>query len=94
MIIDVILGGETYYENGVPCVRGGRLTKADRDNFRKEIVVTENDDERTEATEYWLREQLVHRSVHVILKKPLTEGGYIDQPPKNNAIQSGYGTFQ
>lgn len=32
----------------------------------------DNDNEQTTWVEYWLGEELVHRSAHVALKKPLT----------------------
>jgi hypothetical protein len=31
--------------------------------------VDENDNERAEWVEYWLNDELVHRSVHMVLKK-------------------------
>jgi len=35
----------------------------------------DNDNEFTTWTEYWLDGELVHRSVHVTLKKPAVFGG-------------------
>jgi hypothetical protein len=35
----------------------------------------DNDNEFTTWTEYWLEGELVHRSVHVTLKKPAVFGG-------------------
>jgi hypothetical protein len=35
----------------------------------------DNENELTTWTEYWLEGELVHRSVHVTLKKPLPMGG-------------------
>lgn len=35
----------------------------------------DNDNEFTKWTEYWLDGELVHRSVHVTLKKPAVFGG-------------------
>ena len=40
--------------------------------LRKVVDVRENDDERAEAIEYYLGSELVHRSVHVHLKKSVT----------------------
>ena len=36
---------------------------------KKEYVAVDNDDEHTVATEYWLHGEMVHRSVHMKLKK-------------------------
>jgi hypothetical protein len=36
---------------------------------------TDNDNESTAWTEYWLDGELVHRSVHITLKKMLTFAG-------------------
>lgn len=46
-------------------------TKGDMDEslLEKRTGVDENDHERTEWTEYWLDGELVHRSVHMVLKK-------------------------
>lgn len=33
--------------------------------------VMDNDNEHTEVTEFWLKDELVHRSAHVRLKKGL-----------------------
>lgn len=49
-------------------------TKGDMDDallLKKEGLV-DNDNESTTWVEYWLNDELVHRSVHVTLKKPLT----------------------
>ena len=35
----------------------------------------DNENEFTTWTEYWLDDELVHRSVHVTLKKPAVFGG-------------------
>lgn len=67
-MINVVLGGETYWEHGVPGVRGGTLTKADSDNYEKREHHIDNDIEETHVTEYWDGEQLVHRSVDMRLK--------------------------
>jgi hypothetical protein len=37
--------------------------------------ITDNDHEYTVASEYWLGEELVHRSVHVTLKETLNLSG-------------------
>lgn len=41
------------------------------DQLERRQSVFEDDNERTEAVEYWLDGELVHRSVHVKLKKSL-----------------------
>jgi hypothetical protein len=40
--------------------------------LEKKEGVVDNDDEYTTWVEYWLEGELVHRSAHVTLKKPLT----------------------
>jgi len=49
-------------------------TKGDMDDslLEKKEGVVDNDDEYTTWVEYWLEGELVHRSAHVTLKKPLT----------------------
>jgi len=46
-------------------------TKGEMDTslLEKREGVDENDNERAEWTEYWLDGELVHRSVHMTLKK-------------------------
>lgn len=46
-------------------------TKGEMDDslLEKREGVDENDNERAEWVEYWLDGELVHRSVHMILKK-------------------------
>jgi len=46
-------------------------TKGDMDDslLVKQEGVVDNDDEYTTWVEYWLGEELVHRSAHVTLKK-------------------------
>lgn len=46
-------------------------TKGDMDEalLEKRTGVDENDHERTEWVEYWHDGELVHRSVHMVLKK-------------------------
>lgn len=41
----------------------------DESLLEKRTGVDENDNERAEWTEYWLDGELVHRSVHMVLKK-------------------------
>ena len=52
-------------------------TKGDMDDFLlvKKEGAMENDNELTSWTEYWLDGELVHRSVHVLLKKNVTAEG-------------------
>lgn len=46
-------------------------TKGEMDSsvLEHKFGVDENDNERAEWTEYWLNGELVHRSVHLTLKK-------------------------
>jgi len=46
-------------------------TKGEMDDslLLKREGVDENDNERAEWVEYWLNDELVHRSVHMTLKK-------------------------
>lgn len=46
-------------------------TKGDMDDslLRRQDGELDNEDEHTTWTEYWLDDELVHRSVHVRLKK-------------------------
>lgn len=71
MLIDVTLGGRTFYENGVPCVDGGYPSKMDTDALERREHLIDNDNERTTIIEYWLDGELVHRSVDMFLKKGL-----------------------
>ena len=57
MLIDVLV-------NGV-------LSAMDDSLLEKQVHVTDNEVEYTEATEYWFNGELVHRSAHVHLKKGL-----------------------
>ena len=52
-------------------------TKGDMDDslLVKQEGAIENDNELTSWTEYWLDRELVHRSVHVLLKKNVTAEG-------------------
>jgi len=52
-------------------------TKGDMDDSMlvKQEGAMENDNELTSWTEYWLDGELVHRSVHVLLKKNVTAEG-------------------
>jgi len=52
-------------------------TKGDMDDSMlvKQEGSLENDNELTSWTEYWLDGELVHRSVHVLLKKNVTAEG-------------------
>lgn len=52
-------------------------TKGDMDDslLVKQEGSIENDNELTSWTEYWLDGELVHRSVHVLLKKNVTAEG-------------------
>lgn len=52
-------------------------TKGEMDDslLVKQDGAIENDNELTSWTEYWLDGELVHRSVHVLLKKNVTAEG-------------------
>jgi hypothetical protein len=52
-------------------------TKGDMDDslLVKQEGAIENDNELTSWTEYWLDGELVHRSVHVLMKKNVTAEG-------------------
>ena len=52
-------------------------TKGDMDDslLRRQDGALDNEDEHTTWTEYWLDDELVHRSVHVRLKKMPTFAG-------------------
>lgn len=41
----------------------------DENDLEKRSGVDENDDEKISWVEYWLNDEMVHRSVHVHLKK-------------------------
>lgn len=49
-------------------------TKGEMDDslLEKKEGVVDNDNETATWVEYWLEGELVHRSAHVTLKKPLT----------------------
>jgi len=52
-------------------------TKGDMDEalLEKKEGVVDNDHEITQWIEYWLEGELVHRSVHVVLKKNVLADG-------------------
>jgi hypothetical protein len=50
----------------------------DESALEKREGVVENDHERTTWVEYWLGEELVHRSVHVTLKEGVSMMGAIE----------------
>lgn len=75
MIINVILGGVTVWNKGVPSVVGGLPGEMDTEKLFKNSITIENENEHTEVTEYWLQGELVHRSVNMILKKGLLATG-------------------
>lgn len=74
--IKVMLGGETYYDKDVPCVRGGYLSEMDTADLLQREHIIDNENEHTIVTEYWLRGQLVHRSVDMHLKTGLFSGTF------------------
>jgi hypothetical protein len=59
----------------VRTLQGGKTVMMDRSSLREKIIVKEDDNELTHALEYWLDDELVHRSAHVQLKRNVaTEG--------------------
>jgi hypothetical protein len=75
MLVPVILGGRTYWDKGVPCVRGGYLSEMDDADLVRMDRATDTDVEETTATEYWLDGELVHRSVNMRLKTAIFAEG-------------------
>ena len=67
-MINVMLGGKTVYEAGVPVTKGGELTQMDTKDLSHHEYEIDNDIEHTKVTEYWLDGELVHRSVDMHLK--------------------------
>lgn len=76
MIIDVILGGKTVFNDGIPSVIGGYPSVMDTTDLELKTSLIDNENERTEATEYWLDGELVHRSVNMFLKKAIFGDGF------------------
>lgn len=68
MHVNVILGGKTVYENGQPRAEGGYPATMDTNALERRDVHLENDREIIDAIEYWLGDELVHRSAAVQLK--------------------------
>lgn len=68
MMINVMLGGKTIYEGGVPSVIGGELSQMDTSALVRRDFKIDNDIEKTDVVEYWLDGELVHRSVDMHLK--------------------------
>ena len=50
----------------------GQLGEMDEALLEKRTGALDNDNECTTWVEYWLNGELVHRSAHVTLKKPVT----------------------
>lgn len=69
--INVILGGTTKYDRGIPFVEGGALSQMDPSLLERRDHLIDNEVERTAITEYWLDGGLVHRSVDMHLKTGL-----------------------
>jgi hypothetical protein len=59
----------------VRTLQDGKTVMMDRSDLRENIVVEENDNELTHALEYWLDDELVHRSAHVQLKRNVASEG-------------------
>lgn len=68
MEINVILGGKTVYENGVPITKGGTPGRMDTGDLERRDIHIDNDVETTAVIEYWLDGEMVHRSVDMNLK--------------------------
>lgn len=66
--VNVILGGETIWEGDVPSVRGGYPAVMDTNALERKDHHIDNDVEETDIIEYWLNNELVHRSVAMRLK--------------------------
>lgn len=75
--INVILGGKTIYEGGVPSVIGGDPAVMDTDALEKRTFRIDDKIEKTEVTEYWLKGELVHRSVDMHLKTGIFAEGVV-----------------
>ena len=59
----------------VRTLQDGQTVMMDREALREVVDVKEDDNELTHALEYWLDDELVHRSVHVQLKKNVASEG-------------------
>jgi hypothetical protein len=59
----------------VRTLQGGQTVMMDRADLREKITVEEDDNELTHALEYYLNDELVHRSAHVQLKKNVASEG-------------------
>lgn len=85
MHVNVILGGKTVYENGVPRAEGGYPATMDISALERRDHRIDNDIEETNITEYWLNGELVHRSVAMRLKTGIfAEGALADFGEQNN----------
>jgi len=74
-LINVIVGGQTKYIDSVhgkvPYVVGGEPAIMESDELERRGYVIDDENEHTTVTEYWHEGELVHRSVHVALKKAI-----------------------
>ncbi len=59
----------------VRTLQDGNEVMMDRSDLREVVDVKEDDNELTHALEYWLDDELVHRSVHVQLKRNVAAEG-------------------
>jgi len=55
----------------IPCVVNGQLVDIDEDSLVKKVGGHETATEVCDWVEYWLNDELVHRSVHVHLRSGL-----------------------
>jgi hypothetical protein len=71
-LIQVALGGETKFTpEGLPYNPSTEFGFMEETELKKVTSVLDNDNEHTEVTEYWEGDVLRHRSVNMVLKKPL-----------------------
>lgn len=80
--INVILGGKTVWEESVPRAVGGYPATMDTNALERRDHQIDNDMENTDIIEYWLNDELVHRSVAMRLKTGIFA----------EAIQADFGT--
>lgn len=77
MHVNVILGGKTVYDNGVPRAEGGYPATMDTNALERRDHHIDNDTEETDIIEYWLNDELVHRSVKMRLKTGIFAEGVL-----------------
>lgn len=77
--LNVILGGETRYNEGGPYVVGGYPAEIDDDapSLERREIIIDDDREYTVMVEYWLDGQLVKRGGHIHLKTGIFADGVL-----------------